>query len=275
MTRLISAGDPRAKHVSLDQEPGLRLPPEDDPDRDRWKARWEQYLRNRAVLSAAGDENTGAMRTVKRAIEWLERRGAESEPFVLWLDLFSPHGPWDPPQPFREQYVTVEPDEFETGDEGELVEDRPKQAGDEIDIGRCRRPDRRPGRRGRRRPLGSRAVPAAAHVRRHGHLCRPLSGRAVPRDGPAGPDGRHLRHLHQRPGRAAGRARLRAAIPALALRRADSHAADHPPARRPARRKPPSGARADRRPAPDDRFGPGLEADRRRRGARTATTCSP
>ena len=59
--------------------------------------------------------------------------GGQTEPFLLWLDLFSPHGPWDPPQPFREQYVTVEPDEFETGEEGDLVED-PEDDGDEIDI---------------------------------------------------------------------------------------------------------------------------------------------
>ena len=131
---LIAKGDPRAKNVRLDQEPGLRLPPDDDPDRDRWKARWEQFLRNRAVLSAGGDENSGTMRTIKQAIEWLERRGTGSEPFVLWLDLFSPHGPWDAPQPFREQYVTVEPDEFETGDEGELVDEPTDPADLDIDI---------------------------------------------------------------------------------------------------------------------------------------------
>ena len=131
---LIVPGDPRVKHVSLEEEPGLRLPPEDDPDREQWKARWEQYLRNQAVLSALDGENRGAMRTIKKAIEWLERRGAKPEPFVLWLDLFSPHGPWDVPAPFREQYVTVEPDEFETGEEGELALDPADSSGDEIDI---------------------------------------------------------------------------------------------------------------------------------------------
>src|SRR5271165_5925073 len=130
----IAQGDPRARHVRLDQEAGLRLPPEDDPDRDLWKARWEQFLRNRAVLSAGGDECIGAMRTVKTAIDWLERRGKSREPFLLWLDVFSPHGPWDAPQPFKEQYMTVEPDEFETGEEGELIDESDDLAGDEIDI---------------------------------------------------------------------------------------------------------------------------------------------
>jgi arylsulfatase A-like enzyme len=131
---LIIAGDPRAKNVRLEQEPGLRLPPEDDPDRERWKARWEQFLRNRAVLSTADGENSGTMRTVKKAIEWLEGRSPDKEPFLLWLDLFSPHGPWDPPQPFREQYLAVEPDEFETGEEGELVEEEEDSSGEDIDI---------------------------------------------------------------------------------------------------------------------------------------------
>ena len=50
---------------------------------------------------------------------------------MLWIDLFSPHGPWDPPQPYRDQYATAEPDEFEAGDEGDLVED---MEGPEIDL---------------------------------------------------------------------------------------------------------------------------------------------
>jgi arylsulfatase A-like enzyme len=130
---LVPATDPRAKGITLDSEPGLRLPPDDDPDHALWKTRWEQFLRNRAVLRTDREENTGVARTVHAAIDWLERRGNEKDPFVLWLDLFSPHGPWDPPQPYRDQYVTVEPDEFEAGEEGDLVDEA--EAGDEeIDI---------------------------------------------------------------------------------------------------------------------------------------------
>ncbi len=75
------------------------------------------------MLRTDVEENTGVARTVQTAIDWLERRGGESDPFLLWLDLFSPHGPWDPPQPYRDQYATAEPDEFEAGEEGDLVED--------------------------------------------------------------------------------------------------------------------------------------------------------
>src|SRR5215217_5938272 len=120
---LVPPGDPRAGKVRIRDEPGLRLPDEDDPDHALWKGRWEQFLRNRAVLGTDREENTGVARTVAAAVDWLERKGAQAQPFLLWLDLFSPHGPWDPPQADRDQYAAAEPDEFEAGEEGDLVEE--------------------------------------------------------------------------------------------------------------------------------------------------------
>ena len=123
------------RQVRLADEPGLRLPPEDDPEHALWKARWEQFLRNRAVLR--GDDRRGehGRRPHGEDRHRLARaaRAVEKEPFMLWLDLFSPHGPWDPPQPYRDQYVTVEPDEFEAGEEGDLVEESDDDD-EEIDI---------------------------------------------------------------------------------------------------------------------------------------------
>ena len=133
MIRLIPADDPRARKVQLRDEPGLRLPADDDPNLELWKKRWEQFLRNRAVLRTDLEANTGVARTVRTAIDWLERRAGQSDPFLLWLDLFSPHGPWDPPQPYRDQYATVDPDEFEAGEEGDLVEETAADD-EEIDI---------------------------------------------------------------------------------------------------------------------------------------------
>ncbi len=118
--------DPRVKRVRLEDEPGLRLPPEDDPDHALWKGRWEQLLRNRAV-AGRDEESTGAARTVQAAIDWLERHRTRSNPFLLWVDLFSPHGPWDSPQPYRDMYVTIEPDEFEIGEEGDIVRDEDEE----------------------------------------------------------------------------------------------------------------------------------------------------
>jgi arylsulfatase A-like enzyme len=128
---LVPPGDRRAAKVRLQDEPGLRLPPADDPHHELWKNRWEQYLRNRAGLRTEFEQNTGVARTVQAAIDWLARRGDRHDPFLLWIDLFSPHGPWDPPQPYRDQYASAEPDEFEAGDEGDLVEDL---EGPEIDL---------------------------------------------------------------------------------------------------------------------------------------------
>jgi arylsulfatase A-like enzyme len=111
-----------ALSTPLEDEPGLRLPDDDDPDLDLWKKRWSQYLRNRAALGFDLDESkTGVARVLDEATSWLERR--DNSPFLLWLDVFSPHGPWEPPLPYRDQYAAVEPDEFETGEEGDLIEE--------------------------------------------------------------------------------------------------------------------------------------------------------
>ena len=70
------------------------------------------------------------------------------------------------------------------------------------------RPDRRARRRRRRRARRGRAVPPAPDLRRDRHPGRPLARRAVRGPAAAGTDGRHPARLHERPGRAAGRARL-------------------------------------------------------------------
>jgi arylsulfatase A-like enzyme len=44
--------------------------------------------------------------TVLRAIEWLRARDG-SRPFLLWVHLFDPHGPYDPPEPFRSEFVSA------------------------------------------------------------------------------------------------------------------------------------------------------------------------
>ena len=122
---LVPPGDPRAGRVRVSAEPGLPLPPKDDPDFDLWKDRWEQYLRNRAVLGG-GDSDSGPARLIKEAVGWLTKRSADpaslESPFLLWVDLFSPHGPWNPPEPYRDQYAAADPDEFEASEEGDLAD---------------------------------------------------------------------------------------------------------------------------------------------------------
>ena len=43
-----------------------------------------------------------AGKVVDRAIRWLDSHPAT--PFLLWVHLFDPHSPYDPPAPFREKY---------------------------------------------------------------------------------------------------------------------------------------------------------------------------
>ncbi len=122
---LVPPGDPRSGRVRVSVEPGLPLPPKDDPDHDLWKDRWEQYLRNQVILGR-GDAGSGPARLIGAAIGWLSKRAeapdTASTPFLLWVDLFSPHGPWNPPEPYRDQYAAADPDEFEATEEGDLAE---------------------------------------------------------------------------------------------------------------------------------------------------------
>jgi arylsulfatase A-like enzyme/Tfp pilus assembly protein PilF len=41
--------------------------------------------------------------TVTRALDWLNKT---SRPFFLWLHLYDPHSPYNPPEPYRDQYRT-------------------------------------------------------------------------------------------------------------------------------------------------------------------------
>ncbi len=119
--------------IRIEDEPGLRMPDSDDPDYDVWETRWSQYLRNREALgSNLNETKTGAARVLDEAVSWLERR--EESPFLLWIDVFSPHGPWDPPAQYRDQYAAAEPDEFEADDEGDLVEDDDDVPLDEVRV---------------------------------------------------------------------------------------------------------------------------------------------
>lgn len=120
---LVPPGHPATADVRLDDDPGLRLPDGDDEEVELWRGRWEQLLRNRAALGRLDDEEqTGPALVAKQALAWIERRADETSPFLLWVDLFAPHGPWDLPAEYRDLYAAVDPDEFELGEEGDLAE---------------------------------------------------------------------------------------------------------------------------------------------------------
>ena len=60
-----------------------------------------QYLMN--MQDRASEEDYIVARSCRGAMTWLERN-AGTEPFMLWLELFDPHEPWDAPQRFRDMY---------------------------------------------------------------------------------------------------------------------------------------------------------------------------
>ena len=52
----------------------------------RWQNRWWD-----------GEEDTFAARTCRTAAHWLEHN-YKAEKFLLWVDCFDVHEPWDPPE---------------------------------------------------------------------------------------------------------------------------------------------------------------------------------
>ena len=55
-----------------------------------------------------GNIQRRANETIERLLKWLRARGSSEQarhPFFVWLHLFDPHSDYNPPQPFRSQYV--------------------------------------------------------------------------------------------------------------------------------------------------------------------------
>lgn len=78
-----------------------------------WDERLTQYLLN--MQDRQSEEDYICARSCTAAMEWLDRN-AKQTPFMLWLELFDPHEPWDPPRRLREKYYDDYPaEEFHFG----------------------------------------------------------------------------------------------------------------------------------------------------------------
>jgi arylsulfatase A-like enzyme len=42
--------------------------------------------------------------TTNQALKWLKEKRDPTKPFFLWVHYFDPHGPYDPPEPYRSKY---------------------------------------------------------------------------------------------------------------------------------------------------------------------------
>ena len=63
-----------------------------------------QVYDDRMPKSAAGEEpSRRAGPVVDRAIQWLQNQSGQ-KPFFLWVHVYDPHAPHDPPQPFKRKY---------------------------------------------------------------------------------------------------------------------------------------------------------------------------
>jgi len=60
-----------------------------------------QYLRN--VATRRSEADYFAPQTMTTALRWLECNRTV-QPFLLWIDEFDPHEPWDPPQHYIDMY---------------------------------------------------------------------------------------------------------------------------------------------------------------------------
>ncbi|MCH8290818.1 sulfatase [Candidatus Poribacteria bacterium] len=61
-----------------------------------------QYLMNTQHRKGEGDYFCA--RTCRAAVEWLEQNMNNRNPFMLWMDMFDPHEPWDAPPRFQKMY---------------------------------------------------------------------------------------------------------------------------------------------------------------------------
>lgn len=91
--------------VNVDESPIHRLKGGAKRERNElWRERFEQYLKNCSVRK--GEEDYFAPRVIKEAIRWLEYVTARSkDKLFLWIDMFDPHEPWDPPSPYDRMYT--------------------------------------------------------------------------------------------------------------------------------------------------------------------------
>ena len=67
----------------------------------RYDANMLQYLMN--TQDRKGQEDYFCARSCRAAMNWLEQNTG-SNPFMLWIDMFDPHEPWDAPVKFQKMY---------------------------------------------------------------------------------------------------------------------------------------------------------------------------
>lgn len=68
---------------------------------ENYDRQMRQYMMN--TQDRRGEEDYFCAQTFRAAMRWLERN-LNNRPFMLWVDTFDPHEPWDAPERFQRMY---------------------------------------------------------------------------------------------------------------------------------------------------------------------------
>ncbi|MQY79557.1 MAG: sulfatase-like hydrolase/transferase [Bacteroidetes bacterium] len=70
-----------------------------------WNEQYDRYMRQFMMNTQdrKSEEDYFTARSCRTAMKWLEQN-INNKPFMLWLDMFSPHEPWDAPPRFQKMY---------------------------------------------------------------------------------------------------------------------------------------------------------------------------
>lgn len=84
------------------------------PERTKCHFRWRTYFRNTAQWRHGADwqseDHTFAAQTFRAAASWVDRH-ADEDGWILSIDCFDPHEPFDPPAPYDTMYADDPPAE--------------------------------------------------------------------------------------------------------------------------------------------------------------------
>lgn len=85
--------------------PKQKFNPKNNMPEHLWNERYDtnmrQYMMN--TQDRKSQEDYFCARSCKAAMDWLERNKG-GDPFMLWIDMFDPHEPWDAPPEFQKMY---------------------------------------------------------------------------------------------------------------------------------------------------------------------------
>ncbi len=85
--------------------PHANFQPKDHMPPELWNPAYDKAMRTYLMNSQhwETDDDYMAGQTVTRSIKWLEQN-ATNRPFMLWVEIFDPHEPWDAPRSFQKMY---------------------------------------------------------------------------------------------------------------------------------------------------------------------------